>query len=89
MRLVKLKTIVTAQRTVTLKVPEDVPTGPMEIIVVFAPPESSPRAAIADSTLGDLRASEFFGMWRERDDMADSSDFARALREQTWKRSEP
>jgi hypothetical protein len=86
MRLVKLKTTVTTERTVTLKVPEDIPTGPMEVIVVFAPPESSPRAG---STLGDLRASEFFGMWRERDDIADSSDFARALREETWKRSEP
>ena len=89
MRLVKLTATVTPDRTVTLKVPEDVPTGPMEIIVVFAPPESSPGAAMAGSTLGDLRASEFFGMWRERDDLADSSDFARALLEQTWKCSEP
>lgn len=84
MRLVRLTATVTPDRTVTLKVPEDVPTGLTEIIVVFARPESSPELG---GTLGELRASEFFGMWRERDDVADSSAFARALRERTWKRS--
>lgn len=36
MRLVKSKTTVTAERTVILKVPEDVPIGPMEIILGVA-----------------------------------------------------
>ncbi len=84
MRLVKLTATVTPDRTVTLKVPEDVPTGPTEIIVVLGSPEPGPELS---STLGDLRASEFFGMWREREGVSDSSAFARALRERTWKRS--
>jgi hypothetical protein len=85
MHLVKLKTTVTPERTLTLRVPEDVPAGATEIIVVFAPTE--PPSA-RHCTLGDLRASEFFGMWRNRDDLPDTPTFARTLREQTWKHSE-
>lgn len=85
MRLVKFKATFTSERTLTLRVPEDVPTGATEVIVVFAPTESAPERP---STLGDLRASEFFGMWRDREDLPDSPTLARALREQTWKRSE-
>jgi len=85
MRLVKLKATVTPERTLTLQIPEDVPTGPTEIIVVFAGPET---AATDGSTLGDLRSSEFFGMWRGREDLPDSPALARALRERTWKRSD-
>lgn len=85
MRLLKLKATVTPERSLTLRIPEDVPTGPTEIIVVFAPPETAPTAG---STLGDLRSSEFFGMWREREDLPDSPALARTLRERTWKRSE-
>ncbi len=84
MRLVRLTARVTPDRTVTLKVPEDVPMGLTEIVVVFGPPESRPGLG---NTLGDLQASEFFGMWRGREDIPDSSTFARALREGTWTRS--
>ncbi|HDQ73918.1 MAG TPA: hypothetical protein ENN19_17750 [Chloroflexi bacterium] len=81
MHLVKLETTVTPERTLTLRVPEDMPAGSTEIIVVFAPTESPPAR---HCTLGDLRASEFFGMWRNRDDLPDTPTFARTLREQTW-----
>lgn len=36
--------------------------------------------------LGDVLETEFFGMWRERDDMPDSSVLARSLREKAWRR---
>jgi len=85
MRLVKFKATVTPARTLTIRVPEDVPAGSTEVIVVFAPTESAPER---HSTLGDLRASEFFGMWRDREDLPASPTLARTLREQTWKRSE-
>ena len=39
------------------------------------------------NTLGDLLESEFFGMWRERDDLPDSPEFARTLRAKAWDRS--
>lgn len=83
MHLVKLKATVTPERTLTLQVPDDVPAGSMEVIVVFAPAEA---ASEHHSTLGDLRASEFFGMWRDREDLPDSPALARTLRKRTWKR---
>jgi len=85
MRIVTLTTTVTPDRTLTIHVPRDVPAGPTEVVVVFAAKlDSQPRR-----TLGDLRASEFFGMWRERTDLPDSPALARTLREQAWKRSLP
>lgn len=66
MRLVKVKATITSERTLTVQVPEGVPAGPTEVIVVFASPESAPEH---HPTLGDLRASEFFGMWSDRKDL--------------------
>jgi len=96
MRVVTLTTTVTPERTLTINapsewpfrkangVPEEIPTGPTEVIIVFAPePPSKPR-----STLGDLRASEFFNMWQDRTDLPESPALARTLREQAWKRSQ-
>jgi hypothetical protein len=83
MRVVTLTTTVTPKRTLTIPVPQDIPTGPAEVIVVFAAePRSQPQR-----TLGDLRTSRFFGMWRDRTDLPDSPVLARMLREQAWKRS--
>ena len=84
MRVVTLTTTVTPERILIIHVPEDVPTGQAEVIVVFATePRSQPHR-----TLGDLRTSEFFGMWRDRTDLPDSPVLARTLREQAWKRRE-
>jgi hypothetical protein len=82
MRVVTLTTTVTPERSLTIRIPEDVPTGPAEVTVVFAAEPSSKSRR----TLGDLRASEFFGMWRDRTDLPDSPTLARTLREQAWKR---
>ncbi len=39
-------------------------------------------------TFGDVLETEFFGMWRERDDLPDSSVWARSLREKAWRRGQ-
>jgi len=44
-------------------------------------------AVSAPPTLGSLLNSEFFGMWSDRTDIADSVEFARELRAQGWHRS--
>jgi hypothetical protein len=62
--------------------PDDVPTGPAEIVVVISPSSHSQV-----STLGHLANSEFFGMWRERTDLGDGVEFAHNLRSEAWKRS--
>ncbi len=82
MRLIKLETTITPERTLTLRVPDDVPTGSTEILVVFASSEATPKR---QSTLGNLGTSEFFGMWRDREDLTDSPALARQLRERAWK----
>ena len=82
MRVVMLTTKVTPERTLTIRVPQDIPTGPAQVVVVFVA-EPHPHR-----TLGDLRTSEFFGMWRDRTCLPDSPALARTLREQAWERSQ-
>ncbi len=36
--------------------------------------------------LGEILDTEFFGMWRDREDLPDSPTLARALRAQAWER---
>ena len=80
-KTVHLNADIPANRELHVKLPVDVPTGPAEIVVVVSSPSGR-----CDSTLGDLAASEFFGMWRDRRDIVDSLQFARALRTEGWKR---
>jgi hypothetical protein len=81
MRVVTLTTEVTPERTLTIHVPQDIPAGPAQVVVVFVSEPQTYR------TLGDLRLSEFFGMWRDRTDLPESPALARILREQAWERS--
>jgi hypothetical protein len=84
MRVLTLTAMVTPERILTIQVPEDVPTGPAEVVVVFTgetPSQMYPK-------LGDLRTSEFFGMWRDREDLPDSPILARKLRAEAWSRSD-
>jgi hypothetical protein len=39
------------------------------------------------SELEDLAGEEFIGMWRDRQDMADSTAWVRNLREKEWSRT--
>ena len=82
-----LKTITIAaeigpDREVRITLPEDTPLGPADIVVVISSTAQPPA-----QTFGDLLNSEFFGMWRDRDDIGDSAEFARQLRTSAWSRS--
>ena len=68
-------------REVTVHLPDDVPLGPAEITLIVT---STDEKALP--TLGDLLNSEFFGIWKDRDDIRSSSAFARKLRKEGWKR---
>ncbi len=81
-KTITLSTNVPPNREVHLVLPDDVPLGPAEIVVVVAS-----KASAALHTLGDLMGSEFFGMWRDRSDIDDSADFARRLRIEAWGRT--
>jgi hypothetical protein len=77
-----LATKVPLNRELRIVLPDDVPTGPADVVVVVASQPASPA-----HTLGDLLQSEFFGMWRDRDDLRDNPEFARQLRVQAWSRA--
>lgn len=68
-------------RQVQITLPDDIPPGPAEIVLVVASQAQAPAP-----TLGDLLNSEFFGMWRDRADISDSAEFADDLRTTAWSR---
>ena len=55
----------------------------VEVIVFVLPTIPQPRARL---TVGQLRKSGLIGMWQDRDDIGDSSAYARQLREQAQTR---
>jgi hypothetical protein len=57
----------------------------VEIIVLLQPAPLLPRARL---TVGRLRRSGLIGLWQDRDDIGDSSVYARRLREQTQQRGD-
>jgi len=77
-----LNTDIPASRELCITLPADVPTGSAKIVITVSPSGAQPH-----STFGDLLNSEFFGMWRDREDIQDSSEFARKLRSEGWNRS--
>jgi hypothetical protein len=81
-KTISVTTEITTDRELHITLPPDTPLGPAEIVIVVAP-----QAAHASSTFGDLLHSEFFGMWRERSDIEDSTAFARRLRTEGWSRT--
>jgi hypothetical protein len=80
-RTIKLTTEVPPNREVRIQLPDDIPPGPAEMVVIVAS-----HTATTGHTLGDLARSEFFGMWRDRSDIGDSAEFARRLRRDAWSR---
>ncbi|MBI4788521.1 MAG: hypothetical protein HY782_15930 [Chloroflexi bacterium] len=60
-KTINLKAEVTTNREVRIVLPDDIPLGPAEIVVVVASPGSG-----VTRTLGEFARSEFFGMWRDR-----------------------
>jgi len=83
-KTVTLNTDITARRELRIMLPADVPTGSAAIVITVSPTGSSTSA-----TFGDLLNSEFLGMWRDRADIEDSSEFARKLRSEGWSQSAP
>jgi hypothetical protein len=81
-RTINLKTEVPPDREVQIKLPDDIPPGPAEMVVIVVS-----QVPNAGRTLGDLARSEFFGMWRDRTDIGDSAEFGRSLRREAWSRS--
>jgi hypothetical protein len=81
MKTVTIHTDIPESREVRVQLPDDVPSGPAELVIVIGQGDTAPAG-----TLGDLLSSEFVGMWSDRADIQDSAEFARQLRHQAWAR---
>ena len=82
LKTITVTTEITPDREVRIRLPDDTPLGPAELVVVVAP-----QAPPVTRTFGELLHSEFFGMWRDREDIADSAEFAQRLRSEGWSRT--
>jgi len=57
----------------------------VEIIVLPQPVDTAPRDRL---TVGRCRKSGLIGLWKDRDDISNSSVYARQLREKSQKRED-
>jgi len=83
MKTLTCKVVIRSDRQLHIPVPEDVPSGPAEVVVVIVP-ETVPEKGM---TAGDLLRSPLFGIWKDRSDLGDSVEYARELRAKAEQRS--
>jgi hypothetical protein len=83
-RTVTFNADIPASRELRITLPANVPTGSAAIVITVSLFGSSTA-----TTFNDLLNSEFLGMWRDRADIVDSSEFARKLRSESWNKSAP
>ena len=56
----------------------------LEVIVM---PDVAPQQSKKRLTARALAESDLMGMWKDRDDISDTTDYARSLRKKAWDRS--
>jgi len=83
MKTITCKVVIPANRQLRITVPEDVPPGPAEVVVVIVP-DAMPKKGM---TAGDLLRSPLFGLWKDRTDIGDSVEYARKLRSKAEQRT--
>lgn len=77
---IRIDTTVPDSRKIQIQLPTEFPVGNVEVTV-----KVSPKMELRSSGK-DILSSEIFGMWADRDDLGDSVEYARKLRDQAWKR---
>lgn len=83
MKSATIRTVVPPDRRLVVEVPEEVPSGPVEVTVRALEGQTA-----AATTAGDLLASGLFGIWKDRTDIRDTGDFARQLRRRAEQRTD-
>jgi hypothetical protein len=76
MKTIACKVVIPIDRQLKISVPEDVPHGPAEVVVVIVPESVGEKGG----TAGDMLRSPLFGIWKYRTDIGDSVEYARKLR---------
>jgi hypothetical protein len=82
-KTITCKVVIPSDRQLHLAVPEDIPPGPAEVVLVIAP-DIQPKKGL---TAGDLLRSPLCGIWKDRTDIGDSLEYARKLRTEAERRS--
>ncbi len=78
MKTMSIKTTIPQNHKLMIDIPNDLPTGPAEVVVVIVPENS--KFEKRGKTAGDMIKSPLFGIWKNRKDIADGLEFARKLR---------
>lgn len=76
MKTVTCKVVIPANRQLHITIPEEIPPGPAEVVLVIVPETPSARGL----TAGDLLRSPLCGIWKDRANIGDSIEYARTLR---------
>ena len=79
-RTISMQVNVPLDRRLLIPVPQDVPVGPVQVIIIRLD-----RQAPA-GTAAEMVSSPLFGLWAGRDDIGDSLIYARQLRAQAERR---
>jgi hypothetical protein len=80
METITVKGVITDDGQLKVEIPPDLPPGPVEVEIR---PEV-PR--VEGVTLGELLESGLLGLWKNREDITDSVEFARELRKRASRR---
>jgi hypothetical protein len=83
MKTITCKVVIPTDRQLKIAVPEDVPPGPAEVVVVIASETMQEKGG----TAGDMLRSPLFGLWKDRTDIGDGVEYARKLRAKAEQRS--
>lgn len=81
-KTIKFRTNIPPDRSLQISVPDDVPTGSVEIEVRITSTGDEPVG-----TAADLANSPLAGLWADRDDIEESLAYARKLRADAGRRS--
>jgi hypothetical protein len=82
-KTITCKVVIPSDRQLRLVVPEDIPPGPADVVLVIAS-DNHPEKGL---TAGDLLRSLLCGIWKNRTDMGDSLAYAHKLWMEAERRS--
>ena len=76
MKTYNFKKKIPKNRKIELELPEDAPTGDVELVLVVSPE----KERSSESNVQEILNSGLVGIWKDRKDITDSVEYARELR---------
>ena len=82
MKTYNFKKKIPKNRKIELELPEDAPTGDVELVLVVSPE----KERSSESNVQEILNSGLVGIWKDRKDITDSVEYAHELRRKAEKR---